>query len=203
MKKAKETNVSKDEPIKKSIVIKKTKESIKKAVKNAIPKKGVKKATPKEPIQKILIAQTEDIYKTPDIRVPTIVKIKVGRKYFIAKTHNIGWLLDKELPNQVKKISKGTYNTDNIYYPLVQYIFTNPKKRVSYEILFTSNSGYFTIKYEYELLNNSVGLKSCLNTSKQPHIPKTRATKEKLNDNTWFTESDRANYLKLLKKKRN
>ncbi len=173
-----------------------------KAVKKALTKRVVK-TKKEEPIlpQAEFTIKTDKVYKTPDIRIPTVVKIKVGTKYFIAKTHNVGWLLDKELPIQVKKLKEGTYNTDNIYYPLVSYIASNPTKKIKHENLLVSNSGYQAIKYEYDLLHKSVGKASCLNISKLPHIPKTRATKEKLNDNTWFTESDRANYLKYLKKK--
>jgi hypothetical protein len=193
--------------IKKANTKKATKVVAKKVVKKA-DKKATPKATkpkPKKAAEKPLPKATTPIqeskqYNTPDIRIPTIVKIKVGRKYFIAKTHNVGWLLDTEIPNQLKKLNEGTYNADNIYYPLVNYIAANPKSKISYETLFTSPSGYFVIKYEYDLLQKSVGKASCLNTSKQPHIPKTRATKERLNDNTWFTESDRANYIKYLKK---
>jgi hypothetical protein len=73
-------------------------------------------------------------------------------------------------------------------------------KPIKTETILEGVSGYKAVVLEFQLLKKGYGKKSCLNTNQYPYLPQTRATKTKLQNHTTFTEADRANYIKFLKK---
>ena len=127
---------------------------------------------------------------------PSILKIRCGGKYYIAKTHNILWF-SNELPRQYDRYFNGTLPENGLYYPLIKYAFERSYD-LTFEVLFTDVSGYQILKFELDYLLKHFGKKTCLNQNKLPHIPKTQ-----LNGTgaVWLQPSEEMNYRKLLKKK--
>jgi hypothetical protein len=192
--------------------IKKTKvKSTNKVVKNVF-KKEVKKTTkpkPKKVVEKPLPEATIPTKSTKEIKVTLpstkpigacILKIMVGKKYYIAKTHNIEWL-GHEIEREVVKFQNDKLaNLNKLYAPIVVYAVTN-NLNIVFNVLFESTSGYQCMKFELEQLEKNFGKKNCLNQNNIPHIPKTAITSpNRPNGYVWLTANDEINFRKLLKK---
>lgn len=132
--------------------------------------------------------------------VATIVKVKVGGKFYIAKTHNIKWF-EHELRRELDKIMLDSFAKPNkLYQPIIEYAISKDYPIVI-ELIYSNVSGYKAMKYELELLAKHYGKKNCLNENNIPHIPKTPITSPlKPNGYTWLSVNDEINFRKLLKK---
>lgn len=143
----------------------------------------------------------------------SLYNIKIGRYYYILKTTNINWFRDKILMPIVNNdelgvqepLKDGRSKVNPLYENLLKKVLDNlhskKPKQLKIEPILENTTGYKVITKEFELLKKGYGKKTCLNTNQYPHLPQTRATKNKLNNHTVFTETDRANYIKFLNKK--
>lgn len=146
-------------------------------------------------------------------RFYSIYKIKIGRYYYILKTTNISWFRDKILMPVVNNVEMGIENPlkgertvvnplyANLLLKMVENLQSKSPKSLKIEPILENTTGYKAIVKEYELLQKSYGKKTNLNSNKYPHIPQTEKTRAREQNNTVFTESDRANYIKYLTKK--
>jgi hypothetical protein len=190
---SKSTNPTKGDVTKKAV-----KKSIKKPIKKVVTKqkeKQLPKAT--TPIQANSI---KVILPTTKPKAACILKIKVGTKYYIAKTHNIEWL-GHEIERDVLKFQNDkAAKLNNLYVPIVKFAVTK-QQNIVFDVLFESTSGYQCMKYELQQLAKSFGKRDCLNQNNIPHIPKTPLTSpNRPNGYVWLSVNDEINFRKLLSK---
>lgn len=184
-----------------------TKKVVKKSAKKALPKNT--KPKPKKVIEKPLPEATLPIKESNGIKVilpstipigACILKIVIGKKYYIAKTHNILWL-GNEIEREVNKFQNDkAANLNKLYAPIVVYAVTQ-RLNIVFNVLFESTSGYQCMKFELEQLEKNFGKKNCLNQNNIPHIPKTVLTSPlRPNGYVWLSVNDEINFRKLLSK---
>lgn len=183
------------------------KKVVKKAAKKATPKNT--KPKPKKAAEKLLPEATTPIQENNAIKVilpstipvwACILKIVAGKKYYIAKTHNIQWL-GHEIEREVTKFQNDkAANLNKLYAPIVMYAVTK-RLNIVFNVLFESISGYQCMKFELEQLEKNFGKKNCLNQNNIPHIPKTVLTSPlRPNGYVWLSVNDEINFRKLLSK---
>lgn len=145
---------------------------------------------------------------------PCVLKIWIGKKFYIANTHNMLWLRTKIETLYEEYIIKGA-NPTEMHFVILREIHklsnkqlekqTRSKKataplQITFELLFNSASGYKMLKYALETFAKDYGHRNCINTSNVPYLPNTSLNKNGEWRYTWLTPSDAANYEKLLKK---
>lgn len=129
-------------------------------------------------------------------RIVSILKITCEDKFYIAKTVNVGWMVD-EIKSVYGKYQRAGVLETNLFYPLVRYIYSHEIHKIGIEVLLSTTNGYAALKYELEQLSQHYGKPSCLNKNNIPHIPKTMVAKKGSN---WLTQNQALNFRKLLTK---
>ena len=133
----------------------------------------------------------------PATGIGSVVKIKVGGKIYIAKTHNQIWLAN-ELVNMYGKYQRELLKEDNLYYPVIKYAVSKGIQEIYFETLYSNVSGYRVLVYELEMLAKYFGKRNCLNANNVPYVPKTNY--ERPGAYTWLQRNEELNYTKQLKK---
>ena len=128
----------------------------------------------------------------------TIIKIVAGDKFYITKTKNIDWLVGARgaiRSAYVHYAYRGGIKADNIYLPLIKYMYENKLTNVFVDVLYNSTNGYDILKVEALLLSENFGTPNCLNTNREPYIPKIK-TSNPATDSKWLTFDQVGNYNK-------
>lgn len=126
----------------------------------------------------------------------SILMLTCGEKYYIAKTANPSWMIE-EIKTSYGRYMKDLLPKDNLFYPLINFMYKQDNHTVKVEVLFTSTDGYHVLKFELDQLIQHFGTKNCLNKNNVPHIPKTKRAKKGSN---WLTVNQELNFRRLLTK---
>lgn len=145
---------------------------------------------------------------------PCVLKIWVGKKFYIDNTHNMLWKRTKLQNLYEEYITKGA-DPKEIHYPILKEVHKlyqanfrksqksnkpMPPLEITFELLFISASGYKMLKYALETFEKDFEKRNCINVTNVPYLPDTSFNKNGDWRYTWLTPSDAANYEKLLKK---
>ena len=138
----------------------------------------------------------EGIQETDQLKA--VIKINVGKYYYISRAITFKFIKDELTKTyaQYKYSREGAY-TDHLYFPIVVKMVEKAIETVSFEIVFTSQSGYEVLKEELKLLQESFGKKMCLNANSIPYVAKFKTPKS---TSKWLTHNEFLNFKKLLSK---
>lgn len=121
-------------------------------------------------------------------------KMRIGNKYYIAKTKTCMWL-EQHLNKLLKAYYSNGIDSTDLYHPIVKRIHTSGIYDINIEFICQSENAYEVIKAELEALYQYAGTLGCMNKNVEPYMPK-------YNRNTkmygWLTKNQFLNYKKLV-----
>lgn len=130
---------------------------------------------------------------------PSIVKIKYGKKFVIAKLkHQSAGL--KIIENALNAfIRGGKNNKEGIYYHLFNYVKEHPDNKFKVISLAESDNGYILLIREQHELDNNKRNPDFLNNQTQAYIPEYNSDTEMFG---WLKKNEVLNFKKWLKHRR-